>query len=175
MTDLNKVKVVERNGVELDFEEEIELRALLIFLDNINFPGIDNISGALDFLQSSVGASASPGFSFGRAANVGAGTWLQITGGVPSNKTGIPVAINNPKLTLISVGNEDVSSFSIGIYEHDGGEVNLTLLTTVSVINSRTSNFDVLVLVTSGRQLAARLISGSAKNVGVSLQLKGNN
>ncbi len=120
------------------------------------------------------GASASPGFSFGRSANVAVGTWLQIVGGVPSNRTGIPVAIENAELILVSVGNENLSTFEITIYEHDGDSINLTTLTTVSMINERTNTFVLSVAVTTGKQLAARLTNGAAKNVGVSLQLKGN-
>lgn len=132
------------------------------------------IGPAIRELSTLAGASASPGFSFGRSANVGANSWLLITGSVPSNKTGVPVAIQGAELTLVSVGNEDISTFDVTIYEHEGGEVNLTSLVTVSVVASRTGNFSVSVPVTTGRQLAARVTSGSAKNVGVSLQLKGS-
>lgn len=133
-----------------------------------------DIAGSIKEVATTAGASASPGFSFGRSANVGANTWLLIVGSVPSNKAGIPVAINSAEITLISVGNETVGTFDVTIYEHEGDEVNLTSLTTVSVTNKRTDNFTVSVPVTTGRQLAARVTSGSAKNIGVSLQLKGS-
>lgn len=132
------------------------------------------LGNAVRELSTTVGASASPGFSFGRSANAGPGTWLQIVGGVPSNKTGITVAIQNAELILVSVGNEVISTFDVTIYEHEGDEVNLTALQTVSIINNRSGNFEVSVPVTNGRQVAARITSGSAKNVGVSLQLKGS-
>lgn len=132
------------------------------------------IGDAIREVSVTAGASASPGYSFGRSANAGPGAWLLRTGSVPSNKTGIPVAITNPSLSLISIGNENINTFDVGIYEHEGDEINLTLLATVSVINKRTENFDVDIPVTSGRQLAAKVESGSAKNIGVSLQLKGN-
>lgn len=132
------------------------------------------IGDAIREVSTTAGASASPGYSFGRSANASAGTWLLITGSVPSNKTGIPVAISNPSLTLVSVGNENINTFNVSIYEHEGDETNLTLLTTVSVINARTQSFEVDIPVTAGRQLAARITSGSTKNIGVSLQLKGN-
>ena len=163
-----KFAVLQIDGEELETPSEYEALSEDIYYD------VNKTETVFDKLDE-VGASASPGFSFGRAANVGSGTWLQITGGVPSNKTGVPVAINNPELTLISVGNEKLSTFDVGIYEHEGGGVNMTLLTTVSLVSSRTDNFNVSINVSSGKQLAARITSGRGKNVGVSLQLKGSN
>lgn len=143
-----------------------------------NNTGTDLISTetgpAIRELAAAVGASASPGFSFGRSSNVNVNTWLLTTGSVPSNKAGITVALNNPEITQIYIANEDISTFDISIYEHEGDEINLTLLDTVSVVSKRSDTFDLAVSVTSGRQLAARVTSGSAKNVNVGLQLKGN-
>jgi hypothetical protein len=124
-----------------------------------------------------IGVSASPGFGFGRSGNVTSGTWLLRTGSVPSNKTGVTMGINNPKLKQIDIGNEDISTFDIGIYEHEGNEINLTLLATVSVVSARTGSFTVLdfgeVIATQGRQLAVRITAGSAKNLGVDVTLIG--
>lgn len=130
----------------------------------------DNVQDALV----EIGASASPGFNFGRSANVGANTWLQITGGVPSNRAGITVALTSAEIREIYVANEDISTFDITVYEHEGNEVNLTTLTTVSVSSTRSASFAVNVAVTTGRQLAVRLTSGSAKNLNVGLQLSGS-
>lgn len=174
--DRHKIKTTELNGVELEYEQEVSLDAANTYFDSSTLTDItdDNLQDLGETLATRVGASASPGFSFGRSANVGSNSWLLITGSVPSNKTGVPVAIENAEITLISVGNEDVSTFDVGIYEHEGAEINLTLLTTVSIVSNRTQNFTVSVPVTTGRQLAARVTSGSAKNIGVSLQLKGS-
>ena len=120
-----------------------------------------------------IGASASPGFSLGRSSTTGAGTWLLRVGSIPSNVTGIPMGISNPILTNIQVGNEDIASFSIEIYEHEGNSVNLTLLTTVNIVSSRTAIFSVNVPATQGRQLAAKVSSGTARNPAVDLILKG--
>lgn len=124
-----------------------------------------------------VGISASPGFGFGRSGNVSTNTWLLRTGTVPSNKTGVALSVSNASITKIDVGNENINTFDISIYEHEGDEVNLTLLVTVSVINSRTASFDIsdfgIINATLGRQLAVRLTSGSGKNIGVDVTLKG--
>lgn len=129
---------------------------------------------AIRELANTVGVSASPGFSFGRSGNSSSGTWLLVTGSVPSNRAGITVALNNPQITQVFIANENISTFDIGIYEHEGDEINLTLLETVSVVSSRSASFAVSVAVTAGRQLATRITSGSARNVNVGLQLKGN-
>lgn len=134
----------------------------------------EQVGPAIRELANTVGVSASPGFNFGRSANVGNNTWLLVTGSVPSNKAGITVALNNPEITQIYIANEEINTFDITIYEHEGDEVNLTSLGTVSVVNKRSDSFPVSYTVTSGRQLAVRVTSGSAKNLNVGLQLKGN-
>lgn len=134
----------------------------------------DEVQGAIEELSNQVSQSASPGFSFGRSGNIPSGTWLLRPGSVPSNKTGIPLAINSPVITLIAVGNELISTFTVQVYEHEGDEVNLTLLGSVSVVNARTGTFPVSFPATAGRQLAIYISSGSAKNPGVDLQLSGS-
>lgn len=142
-----------------------------IFFDNsTNGFTSDNVQEAIE----EIGASASPGFSFGRSSTTGAGTWLLRVGSIPSNKTGIPLGISSPVITNIQVGNEVISTFDIEIYEHEGNEVNLTLLTTVSIVSSRTAVFSINISATSGRQLAAKVSSGSGKNIGVDIILKGD-
>lgn len=129
----------------------------------------NNVQDALE----EVGASASPGFNFGRSASVGSGTWLLTTGSVPSNKAGITVALSNATLSNIYIANEIISTFNIEVYEHEGDEINLTLLDTVSVVSARSATFASTASITSGRQLAVKLSTGSAKNINVGLQLKG--
>lgn len=133
-----------------------------------------NTEDAIKELVTAVGVSASPGFSFGRSGNTTNNTWLQTVGGVPSNKAGITVALQNPEITEIYVANEDINTFDISVYEHDGDEINLTLVGTVSIVAARSNTFSVALTLTSGKQIATRLTSGSAKNVNVGLQLKGN-
>ena len=171
MVDQIKVLIVERNGVDLDAQEEYELSAANVPFDNTSTDfDADNVRDAL--LEA--GASASPGFNFGRSGNVGSGTWLQVVGGVPSNKAGITVALSNPEIKQVYVANEDSGTFDVTIYEHEGDEINLTSLGTVSVVSSRSASFAVSYTVTNGRQLAARITSGSAKNINVGLQLSGS-
>lgn len=135
----------------------------------------EQVGPAIRELAATVGVSASPGFNFGKSANVSVGTWLQVTGGVPSNRAGITVALAGPTITNIYIANEDISTFDIQVYEHEGNEVNLTALgSPISVTAARSATAAVSIPVTSGRQLAVRLVSGSAKNLNVGLQLSGS-
>jgi hypothetical protein len=133
-----------------------------------------NVEDAIKELANTVGVSASPGFNFGRSGNLPANTWLNVTGSVPSNRAGITVALNSPEITQVFVANEDVGTFDVEIYEHEGNEVNLTLLGTVNIVSARSASFSTSIVVTSGRQLAIKISSGAAKNCNVGLQLKGN-
>ena len=147
-----------------------------IFFDNSTNGFIsEDVQGAIEEVNNSVQTSASPGFGFGRSGNVPSNTWLYRTGNVPSNKTGVAMGITNPIVIQVDVGNENISTFDIQVYEHEGDEVNLTLLGTVSVVASRTGSFTVSWAATSGRQLAVKLSDGSAKNPGVDITLSGTN
>jgi len=123
-----------------------------------------------------IGASASPGFSFGRNGNLSQNTWLRRPGNVPSNRAGVTLDIANPVITRISAANRNVETYDIEIYEHEGNQVNLTLLTTVTVTAATSQSFSVSVPATEGRQLAVRLGSSSTGNVrdlGVDITLIG--
>lgn len=128
----------------------------------------DNVRDALI----EIGGASSPGSSLGRSGNVSSGAWLLRVGNIPSNKTGVVININGI-VKEISCGSEDLDTYNVSIYKHDGGGVNLTLLGTVSVTSSRASSFSVNYTINKGEHLAALISSGSAKNVGVDFTLKG--
>ena len=159
----------------MTFRDKFTPTSEQVYYDNADCDLVaEDVKSALDELCDRVATSASPGFGFGRSGNVSAGTWLLRTGSVPSNKTGVAMAITDPVVVLVSVGNEDISTFDIEIYEHEGSEINLTLLGTVSIISARTAFFSVNYSGTTGKQIAVKLSSGSAKNPGVDLQLSGS-
>jgi len=129
-----------------------------------------NVQGAIE----EIGASASPGFSFGRSGNLGPSiVWLSCES-VPSNKAGRYVYIQNAVVVRVFVSNEDISTFTMEVLYHEGNEVNLTSLGTVTITGSRGGEFPVSWTVPTNTQLAVRLISGSAKNIVAGLELKGN-
>jgi len=172
MADKTKVAILERNGQELDQWEEYELNAENVPFDNTSngFTSTD-LQGAVE----EIGASASPGFSFGRSGNVSNGSWLRRPGNVPSNRAGVTIPINNPEIISVSCSNRNVDNYTISVYEHDGNSSNLVLLGSVSVVNSTGGIFPVSFIATQGKQLAVRLTSGNVRDIGVDLVLVGSN
>ena len=133
----------------------------------------DDVQGAIE----EIGASASPGFSFGRSGNLSANTWLRRPGNVNSQRAGVTVGIANPVIVEVACSNRNIETYDVEIYEHEGNQVNWTLLTTVSVVAARGGIFSVNVAATQGRQLAVRLGttgSGNVRDLGVDLILKGD-
>jgi hypothetical protein len=132
------------------------------------------VQTAIENLANDVSTSASPGFSFGRASNVNNGTWL-LCETVPSNKSGRFVYINSAVVETIFVSSEDVATYDLEIWYHEGDSVNATLLDTISVVSSRGGSFSVGQSVPTNKQLAIKLVNGSAKNVVAGLELSGTN
>ena len=127
----------------------------------------------LEEICASLQATSTPGFSFGRGGNAAANSWY-INNEVPSNLVGIPIGTSNSEITEIWCGSENTDTYDVEIYEHEGDEVNLTLLTTVSIVANRTQNFTGLtVSVTTGRQIAVKIVNGNAKNPKVFVIIKG--
>lgn len=120
-----------------------------------------------------IGASASPGFSWGRGGNSSSGTWLN-NEGVQSQRTGRFVFINNPTLAFIFVSNRNIATYTIGVYEHEGDSINLTLLDTLSITSARGGFKASTVSVTPGRQLAIRVEAGAAQDMVAGVILKGS-
>lgn len=126
---------------------------------------------AIRELANTVGVSASPGFTWGRSGNSTSGTYLQ-NDTVPSNVTGRGIFLIGGSITNISIANENVNTFDIKVQEHDG--TTYTDLTTVSIVAARSGNFPVAIPVTTGKELAILVNSGSGKNIVVALHLKGS-
>ena len=132
----------------------------------------DDVQAAIEEISTTGGTAAAPGFSFGRSGAVTSNTWLS-NEGVPSNKAGHKVRLTTPVIKEINVSSQDIDTYDIAIYDHDGDEINLNLLTTVSIVATRGDEFGVTVVTTNGKQLAAKLTTGTAKNVIVDIVVKG--
>jgi len=137
----------------------------------------DTVQEAIEELCNRVLISASPGFAWGRNGNINKNVWL-LNNEVSSNLTGIPFALTDGELVNLWIGNEDVKTFDLTLFEHDGDEINLTSLVTVSLTAQRFKSFDITdfgtIAITKDKQLAARVTDGSGKNVKVFAVIKGN-
>lgn len=174
MADDVKVKITERNGVELEFDEELALEAQNVVFDPTGSDLVStDVDAALKELDDQVGVSASPGFSWGRSGNLSTNTWLQ-NDGVSSNRAGRTVNLVDPFITAVSVANEDINTFTVTFYEHDGDSINLSIIGSVNIVAARSLQAFVNLPVTQGKQLAVRITAGDAKNVVVGLQLSGS-
>jgi len=135
-----------------------------------------NVQEAIEALFDKVGISASPGFSFGKSGNISSGTWLLRPGQVPSNKAGVNVGLYNAELIQVSTGSEDLDTYTLEVYQHGGDSINLTLISTINVTNSRKEvvNITAGTTLTRNMHIAIKLSAGSAKNIGVDLQIIGS-
>ena len=165
---MNKYQTLENGKGKLK-----DLNAEAVEFDNTGTGfAADNVQDAL----TEVGASASPGFSFGRAGNLSANSWLRRPGNVPSNRAGVTINISSPTVTKVACANRNVETFDVEIYEHDGNAAGLTLLGTVSVVAATSDSFNVNFPATEGRQIAVRLgstFTGNVRDLGVDLTLIG--
>lgn len=120
-------------------------------------------------------APASPGFVFAAVNQKSDLFWLT-SEGIPSNVVGVPVLFANASVVSISVGTETESSYTIGVYQHQGNEVGLTQIGTLTVSGGGSKRFDVdfpVQYTSTNIQLACRIISGDTTNLKVSLVVKG--
>jgi hypothetical protein len=133
-----------------------------------------DVEEAILELNTKSNISASPGFTWGRSGNLPPGTWL-LNDTVPSNVSGRTVFLHNAFVQNIYIANEyPTAGIVLGIYSHDGGEINLLQLGTVTTIASRSNSFAVSYSVAMGKQLAIKIESGSAaKNLDCGILMKG--
>lgn len=131
----------------------------------------DNTQLALEWIVDKVAISASPGFTWGKSGNI-TNAWL-VNDTVPSNLSGRNIFLHNAKIEMIYTKNEKISTYDLTIYEHDG--TTYTPLRTISVVGARgvEVTVDPPVSATQGKDLAAKITSGSAKNPTAGLLMVG--
>ena len=132
----------------------------------------EDVQAAIEEVNNTLAVSASPGFSFGRSGNVPANTWLN-NETVPSNKAGRFVYITGATVTRVFVSSENIDTYDVQVYWHEGDEINLTLIGTVNIVAARGGAFTVNFPVPDNKQLALKVVNGSAKNIIAGLQLQG--
>jgi hypothetical protein len=134
----------------------------------------EDTKAAIDEIVSTVATSASPGFGFGKGGNLSNGSYLECEG-VPSNISGRYVYINDAVITRVFISVQNAATFDIEVFHHDGSGVNITSLGTVSIVSSTGGEFTVNWIVPTSKQLAMRILNGSAKNAVGGLELQGTN
>lgn len=168
-----KVLISEVDSTNLKEYTELFLGASNVFFDNTsNGFTSEQVQAAIEEAAGAVDDGASSGFVFGKNGTSPSGTWL-INNDVPSNQVGLPVAFDNGEVDRVIVRNSnDTATFDVEVYEHDG--TTFTLVTTVSVSSARGNIAEGIgYSTTKGKELAAKVSSGSARNPKVSIIVKG--
>lgn len=135
-----------------------------------------NAQSVIDELASRVQTSASPGFSFGRAGSVNAGTYLQCET-VPSNVSGRWVYIANALVRSVFVSNELQVPYSLDVAYHSGNNTSETIIGTINVTSGYGGAFMVNWAVPANKQLSIKISASSpnaAKNIVCGLELSGS-
>lgn len=153
-------------------DEFIQVAETVPFDNSTNGFMSEDVQAAIEELANTVDTSASPGFTWGGSGNITSNSWL-INDSVPSNKAGRSIFLTNATLEYVFVRCEIAATFDIEVYEHDGAT--FTLITTVSIVASRAGDFPIASLpLTTGKELAMKLSTGSAKNPVVGCVLRGS-
>lgn len=118
-----------------------------------------------------IGASASPGFSFGRSGTSNAGTYLQVDS-VPSNQAGRIVPLQSGQITNIFISCQNAATFTIEIQKRVGNTFTTVHTENITGLRKKTSTVSG-VLVSLNDELCCKIGSGSASNVIVGLIIKG--
>jgi hypothetical protein len=119
------------------------------------------------------GAVASPGYHFSRGGLVQAGTYLYAGQNV-SNKTGLPILMNNPVVQFIRCESTFTSTYEVSLYTHFGNTVGGILVGVVNVTPTVRSFSVNWTNVNPAAQLACRITSGSVKGSSISCVIKGD-
>lgn len=130
--------------------------------------------GPLDWVQEGLGSAVfTQTASFGQSGNAVSGSFLSRAGNVSSNISGIPILVGTGVVKSIACGQENISTYTVEYYEHEGDFTNPILLGSLTVTSARTGVLDNLnVAVTKGKQLAIKTLS-AVKNVGCTIAMKG--
>lgn len=133
----------------------------------------EDVQNAIDELSFSAGSSASPGFTFGRSGGNPLGTWL-LCDTVPSNLAGRRVPLSGAKIVEVFSSNQNLDTYTLDFYSHDGNSVNLTFLSTLTIVAARGGSAIISVSVAKDKQIGIKVGTGSVNNVVAGFILKGS-
>ena len=133
----------------------------------------EDVKSALDELCVNASVSASPGLLYSRSGNITPNSWLKF-GLVPSNTSGYTVFLYNAEIIRVFVANEDLDTFDVSVYTHDGKAINLALEGSVSMNGTaRSTTFTTSIALAKDKQVAIRVRNGVSKNTVVGLLMRG--
>jgi len=136
---------------------------------------VSDLTGpAIRELSDRVDTSASPGFTWGRSGNVPPGSYLNQEG-VPSNTTGRLVPLTSGYIATIFAACEEPTTATIEIQRRDGSTFTAIASVTLTAERKRTVNLvEGASPVSLNDELAAFVSSGSVKNPGIGIVIKGS-
>jgi len=134
---------------------------------------VDSVQEFLEYLLTVIGISASPGFTWGGSGTINGGSWL-LNDTVPANRTGRTIYIYNAEIVQIFSSNEIISTYTLGLYEHNKYTDTFTQVATLPVTADYGDTIDLIdTPVTKGLELAMKVETGSGRNITAGVLMKG--
>jgi len=109
---------------------------------------------------------------FGRSGLVSVDAWLLLSG-VPSNSVGYRTSVTTARVVRLFTNTGAASTYTLGLYSHDGALVNSSLIATLAVVSALGAEVSISASVANGKQLAVKLESGAVTDVLAGVVLKG--
>lgn len=111
--------------------------------------------------------------TFNRSGAVGANTWLLLNG-VLSSVTGFRSSVVSGTVVRLFTSTSATSTYTIGLYTHDGNLVNSVRIATLAVVSGISAESTPSLSLANGKQLAIKIESGSVSDVLASAIIKGS-
>jgi len=156
------VTVVEIDGVELDYQEELALDGDVVYFTDSTFTS-DNVQDAIIESIGRSGAARTP-FGFYYDANASSGRWLEVNKGVPSN-TSPHVMAEDGKLASATISVKNNTTCTAEVFLNGVSIITLTLL------NSQTAAINnINITVSQLDELSVQITSGSCTEPNVQIK-----
>lgn len=156
------VTVVEIDGVELEYQEEIALDGDVVYFTDNTFAS-DNVQDAIVESIGRSGAARTP-FGFYYDANASNGRWLEVNKGVPSN-TSPHIMAEDGKLVSATISVKTNATCTAEVF------LNGVSIVTLTLSNSQTSAINNLnIAVAQLDELSVQITSGSCTEPNVQVK-----
>lgn len=131
-------------------------------------------AGPMDWTLEGLGSAVvTQTMSFGKSGNATSNSYLNRSGNVPSNIAGESVVVSSGLIRVIACGQEDVDTYDIEVWQHEGDFTNPILKYTLTVTAARGGYSNGLnISIDLGKQIALKTLD-PVKNIGCSIGIKG--